>query len=69
MHQARQGRVRRIANGIGKFVRKMNDFGRVGDELTADRVVRVLDQRLDRRGDGRGVARADTFQTGEGTAG
>ena len=58
MHDALDRRQRVVADRVGAFVRRGDQFRRVGDELAADRVVRRLDQRAHGRRDGDGVARS-----------
>ena len=51
VHQAGQGGLRRVADGIVEFGRPAIEFAGIGEELPRDRVRRIV--RVDQRGQGR----------------
>ncbi len=61
MHDSRNGAVRMIADGIGKFSGMRLEFARIRHKLPCDGVMRiaVIDERGHRLRDGNGIAFAD----------
>ena len=64
MHHALDRGQRVVADRVGVFVRRGQQFGSIGDELPPDRIVRRLDQRPHRRGNSDRVARLGRLHPG-----